>query len=174
MKPAYIQCQSCAFWQQHTDAKGDVPAWGFCLRYPPVAVARVESDTQGEFGNYHERVSSSVTTEWPETRANEWCGEWQAKEEGERMIQIETVQLRDGAFVDVIRDVEAVKSLVASLTADKERLDWLQAHPLKSEVRGGSDDGGTVTRWGCGSANCTLRETIDTIRAIIGAKAKRS
>lgn len=63
-----------------------------------------------------------------------------------------------------VREV-ALRAEVQSLTKDKERLDWLEAHPLKADVKGGSDDGGTGTFWGCGSANCSLRETIDTISA---------
>ncbi len=55
---------------------------------------------------------------------------------------------------------------VRDLRADKARLDWLEAHPMSTEIKGGSDDGRAGTFWGCGSANCTLRETIDTISAL--------
>jgi len=55
---------------------------------------------------------------------------------------------------------------VTRLREDKARLDWLAAHPLRSEIKGGSDDGHTGNFWGCGSANLSLRETIDTISAL--------
>lgn len=53
--------------------------------------------------------------------------------------------------------------------ADKARLDWLEAHPLQSEIQGGSGDGSTGRFWGCGSAELSLRATIDTIREATGA-----
>lgn len=59
----------------------------------------------------------------------------------------------------------ALRAEIAELTKDKERLDWLEAHPQRSHISGGSDDGATGTFWGCGSYNCTLRETIDQISA---------
>lgn len=68
------QCLTCQFWGPQEPPSGNVPAWGFCLRYPPVPVARVESDSDG--------ISSNVAPEWPETRSNEWCGEYR-KDEGE-------------------------------------------------------------------------------------------
>ncbi len=55
---------------------------------------------------------------------------------------------------------------IAELTADKARLDWLEKNPARSEIKGGSDDGHTGTFWGCGSANMSLRETIDAISGI--------
>lgn len=70
------------------------------------------------------------------------------------------------AFEKAIVREEALRAEVESLKDDKERLDWLEAHPLKTEVKGGSEDGSTGTFWGCGSANCTLRETIDTVSAL--------
>lgn len=69
-------CNSCQFWEQYRDESGTTPAWGFCLRYPPVPVARSESETRGGGGIYRECVSASVSPEWPEVRANEWCGEF--------------------------------------------------------------------------------------------------
>lgn len=66
-------CRVCKFWEQHTPAKGDMPAWGFCLRYPPVPVSRSESTVHA---SGRESIDVTVATEWAETRANEWCGEF--------------------------------------------------------------------------------------------------
>jgi hypothetical protein len=48
---------------------------------------------------------------------------------------------------------------------DSERLDWLEAHPLKAEVRGGSEDGHQSTAWAVAASNATLRETLDVLRS---------
>lgn len=61
---------------------------------------------------------------------------------------------------------QRLASEVARLTLDKERLDWLEAHPLKAGIHGGADDGSTGTFWGLGAANVTLREAIDTVSAL--------
>ena len=66
------QCRSCQFWEQYKEPQGTMPAWGFCLRYPPVPVFRPDS---------HSGLTlSSVTPEWPETRENEWCGEFKQED----------------------------------------------------------------------------------------------
>lgn len=64
------QCMTCQFWERYKEPSGS--ACGFCLRFPPVPVARVESDSDG--------ISSNVASEWPETRSNEWCGEYRKDE----------------------------------------------------------------------------------------------
>ncbi len=63
-----------------------------------------------------------------------------------------------------LRAVEAAQTEIDALREDKARLDWMQSHPLKAEVHGGSDDGHTGTFWGLGAASGTLREVIDTVR----------
>lgn len=50
---------------------------------------------------------------------------------------------------------------VKVLSADKARLDWLAAHPLETQIKGGSDDGHVGIFWGIGAHSGTLRETID-------------
>ena len=47
---------------------------------------------------------------------------------------------------------------------DSDRLDWLDAHPLKAQINGGSDDGHTGKFWGLGAHSGTLREVIDEVR----------
>lgn len=66
-------CATCKFWQKYREAEGNVPAWGFCLRYPPIPVAFVSSERQGV-----EFIETSVDQRWPETCATEWCGEFAA------------------------------------------------------------------------------------------------
>lgn len=46
--------------------------------------------------------------------------------------------------------------------SDTARLNWLEAHPLKSEVKGGHDDGKTAKVWAisCNKAH-SLRQVID-------------
>lgn len=63
----------------------------------------------------------------------------------------------------VITREEALRTEVAELSKDKVRLDWLETHPLKTEIKGGSEDGHTGTFWGCGAHSGTLRETIDVM-----------
>jgi len=72
------QCRDCQFWQQYKDPSGNMPALGFCLRYPPVPVARSETDTET---TRREVISVTITSEWPETRETEWCGEFR-KDDG--------------------------------------------------------------------------------------------
>ncbi len=51
---------------------------------------------------------------------------------------------------------------VAELEKDKERLDWLEAHPLKAEVKGGADDGDTAKYWAISSHHTFgIRQAID-------------
>lgn len=59
---------------------------------------------------------------------------------------------------------DQIRACLGAALQDADRLDWLEAHPLQSEIKGGSDDGHTGTFWGLGAANGTLREAIDTIR----------
>ena len=48
---------------------------------------------------------------------------------------------------------------------DKERLDWLEAHPLDAEVDGGADDGQDGVFWGIGAykSKASLRDVIDIV-----------
>lgn len=48
-----IQCASCTHWLPREDRQ-----FGKCRRYPPAVLSRVEST-------------------FPDTRAENWCGEWQ-------------------------------------------------------------------------------------------------
>jgi len=50
---------------------------------------------------------------------------------------------------------------VNAAITDTDRINWLEAHPLPVEVRGGPDDGHTARAWGLVAATGTLREAID-------------
>lgn len=69
-------------------------------------------------------------------------------------------------YEDTLRENEQLRALLGPALQDTERLNWLEAHPLRAGIHGGADDGSTGTFWGCGSANLGLRETIDTISAM--------
>ena len=70
-----MKCVSCKFWEEDSEKS----SYGYCHRYAPKPaprseiVHRVEGDT-------------SMNTFWPQTREEDWCGEWSAQvevEEGE-------------------------------------------------------------------------------------------
>ena len=44
---------------------------GWCQRYPPVLVSRVQSDLQD-----HAQIGTDVTSEFPIVEPGEFCGEW--------------------------------------------------------------------------------------------------
>lgn len=57
-----------------------------------------------------------------------------------------------------------LRACLGAALQDADRLDWLERHPLRAEVHGGSDDGHTGTFWGLGAHSGTLREAIDHLR----------
>jgi hypothetical protein len=75
------QCRDCQFWEEFLMRGEGMPARGFCLRYPPVPIGRTDSSTEGQRGEYRDVIATSVSPEWPETRENEWCGEYR-KDDG--------------------------------------------------------------------------------------------
>jgi len=50
-----------------------------------------------------------------------------------------------------------------SVITDTERVNWLDAHPLPAEVRGGNEDGATAKFWGISAYDGSVREAIDTM-----------
>jgi hypothetical protein len=46
---------------------------------------------------------------------------------------------------------------------DTDRINWLEAHPLPTEVHGGSDDGHVAKAWAIAAHSGTLRDAIDAI-----------
>ena len=69
-----MTCKNCKFWKQHEreEARGA----GFCRRFPPQITTRVYTlGTNENAGRYEPETESSTETEWPETKAAEWCGE---------------------------------------------------------------------------------------------------
>lgn len=53
------RCENCRFWERVCNDGGN--EYGICHRMPPIAVS---SD-------------NGISTEWPETEASSFCGEWQ-------------------------------------------------------------------------------------------------
>lgn len=49
---------------------------------------------------------------------------------------------------------------------DTERLDWMDRHPLPTEIHGGADDGHAGKAWGVAAHEGTLRDALDKLRAI--------
>lgn len=63
---------SCLFWLRTSE-----PAkLGHCRRRCPQVVSYVESEPHGEQGSYREKVSTYTRTEYPDTWATDWCGEY--------------------------------------------------------------------------------------------------
>jgi hypothetical protein len=61
-----MTCKTCRFWTKEE-----------CHRMPPVVLSQTWSNTEGYRGEYRESISSNQVTAWPETAADEWCGEHQ-------------------------------------------------------------------------------------------------
>lgn len=49
---------------------------------------------------------------------------------------------------------------------DTERLDWMDRHPLPTEIHGGAEDGHTGKAWGVAAHEGTLRDTLDKLRVM--------
>lgn len=64
-------CSKCKFWKTNSGTSGE------CHRRAPQVVAYTESKTTCDCGEYREVVDSHTRTEWPETLAAEWCGEYE-------------------------------------------------------------------------------------------------
>lgn len=47
------------------------------------------------------------------------------------------------------------------MITDTDRIEWLEKHPLPTEVHGGRDDGITGKAWAIAAHDGTLREAID-------------
>ena len=64
-------------------------------------------------------------------------------------IDPEVPQSEYDQAAQIVDDLKQLESswVPASLEADKARLDWLESHPLKAEIRGGSDDGHQGKAW---------------------------
>jgi hypothetical protein len=61
-------CGSCRFWWREKSRRGGL-GWGQCRRMPP-ALPIVRTDKLKLVGI------------WPETEADDWCGEWQGHPDG--------------------------------------------------------------------------------------------
>ncbi len=59
------RCERCRFWEEFQDSDG----WGHCHRYAPRPV--VDPLRRDEEGHAY------MVAYWPETDADEWCGEFQ-------------------------------------------------------------------------------------------------
>lgn len=64
-------CLNCKFWKSISISLGD------CRRFPPTVVTSTDSETEGEHGEYREIIRSTTSTQWPDTSADDWCGEFQ-------------------------------------------------------------------------------------------------
>lgn len=63
-----MNCASCDYWRPDKAVGNEVfpPEVGLCLRHSPKA-----------FKYYTDRGRSEVITEWPTTKATDWCGDYQ-------------------------------------------------------------------------------------------------
>jgi hypothetical protein len=60
------KCENCKYWAE----KSVIEKLGHCQKYAPRSTLR--SPLKG---------TEALDTVWPRTRADDWCGEWQAKVE---------------------------------------------------------------------------------------------
>ena len=68
-------------------------------------------------------------------------------------------------FVMTSDEFHAMAEEMLALRADKARLDWMEAHPLKGEIQGGPEDGSNMRAWAVSAHDGTLRENLDTLMA---------
>lgn len=105
----------------------------------------------------------------------EWCvaarNNWQAMIDELRQLRAE-LDLRLKAS-DLNQDNLALRENIAALSAENERLrmdsarlDWLDAHRLRTERHGGSKDGEEGYAWAVAAAgDRSLREVLDIVMA---------
>lgn len=74
-KMNHARCQDCQFWVPHKreERKGE----GECHRHAPQIVSTTYSSTAGDYGAYREEVNSSIESQWPDTKSEDWCGDFQ-------------------------------------------------------------------------------------------------
>ena len=75
-----MTCDTCRWWNppfEPIDAQFDL---GHCRRMPPTTTSSVGNRYRDGHPVRGEIVSGSHTG-WPETRPQDWCGEWKAKGE---------------------------------------------------------------------------------------------
>jgi hypothetical protein len=82
---AQLRCGTCrwhdvvGFQQYYGEAVARMPGRGYCRRNPPLPdFTRLLQANQLQI----ERQEVFVFAFWPETAAEDWCGEWQAQEAG--------------------------------------------------------------------------------------------
>lgn len=65
------KCANCRYWLEKTDGQG------FCRRYPPMPVVNITT-LWVEYAQESSGHTYSTDPEhyFPETVADEWCGEW--------------------------------------------------------------------------------------------------
>ena len=62
---------------------------------------------------------------------------------------------------DVVSDLQTDRATALAGVADKRRLDFMDAHPLPTEVHGGCDDGHQGTAWAIATHSGSLRYALD-------------
>jgi hypothetical protein len=98
---------------------------------------------------------------WSPTDRRLWLAKHGAPDNFVLLTALEVAAIEIGIHAER-RARLALQAECEALQAD---LNWLEQHPLKANVLGGSDDGGTATFWGIGAATGTLREAIAIARA---------
>lgn len=68
------QCRGCRFWQCEIPEQY---TYGFCHRMPPQTTKHIQIKG-AKFGNDGGEVLITDTNNpaWPNTREDDWCGEW--------------------------------------------------------------------------------------------------
>ena len=64
---AVMECEDCRFWESYRDD----PAFGDCMRYPPVLIA-VDATSR-------HAADDIANWDYPTTALGQWCGEFKKK-----------------------------------------------------------------------------------------------
>lgn len=79
--PEAARCLTCQFWVTRQPG-GTENRVGECRRLPPQIVSRTEDYSRPlGGGDFSEGISTSVDSEWPDTKDTDWCGEYR-KDDG--------------------------------------------------------------------------------------------
>lgn len=94
-----------------------------------------------------------------------WMGEWRLCDTREEAMEWAGCRwkhlLPAGSAATEIQMTQ--KKHTGSTVTDTDRINWLEAHPLPTEVRGGAEDGHIGKAWAVAAHSGTLREAIDML-----------
>jgi hypothetical protein len=78
-----VTCDKCRFWDCYADTKANEFGFGYCHRHAPVAC--IGKDVFGD----------SENIVWPQTRDNDWCGEFESDDGNQRGVRDYEARFQD-------------------------------------------------------------------------------